>query len=864
MVRGLTRADLPALNPLRSRTNDDFAIAFLDAAAMAVDNIAFYSERISNEAYLRTATERRSLEGLARLVGYQVGPALAATLDLAFTVTSTPGTSPLVPIPVHTAAQSTPDPGMAPVVVETLAEVLGNPSWNVIRPRPRKSHPVTPPAAAAGGVVVMLAGNVSPLVPGDGLLYRSGSALQFGIVAEVRVLTLVPNLPDAPGSPARTEVRVDPVSTEVKGNLQDGPPGAVPAAVPAAWAWAGPSIDADDLASELASRALSLEQMIEALQGSAGTPGEAWIYPRRASLFGSTAPLGSDLLSVTIQEAIRKAPGADNVLHQHLAGTIAALPWESATVATVTGTGPREVFLHGEVDVEPGSTIVLRDRSIWGAYRVESVAQEGLAAQSVSGRATRVVVDRNTGLDQFSIRRTTAFTGRRRCPLAAVPAPETLPLDQMELDGLYLGLTSGRRIVVSGTTAEIGSSTVAHATALSEVHHDLVARTTMVRFADYLPVALRRSSVTVAGNVAPASVGQSRSEVLGSGNASIPFQRFALRQPPLTYLPEASPRGRTNTLQIWVDGIRWDEVPHMLNAGPDDRCFTVREHGATTVVEFGDGVTGARLPTGAGNVSAVYRSGGGADGRVRSGQVSMLLTRPAGVSGVRNPVPGVGGMDAEDVTSVRANAPLRNQTIDRVVSLPDYAAFARAFSGVAKAHAVGILGLERRGVLLTVAGANGDPIGSGTPSGDALRAALGTAGDPRVLVTLVPHHHRNFRLQALVRTAPERRRRDVLAAAEQSLRINFSFDRRDLGEPVAASELVATLQRVPGVVAVTITHLWALEPGSMTGPPAGSPPAALTATVPSADTAFTDAAHPPGGAEILVLDPAPITWEVLP
>ncbi|HWQ18765.1 MAG TPA: hypothetical protein VN455_03235, partial [Methanotrichaceae archaeon] len=46
---------------LRTRRSDDPAIALIDAWATVADVLTFYQERIANEGYLRTATERRSV-----------------------------------------------------------------------------------------------------------------------------------------------------------------------------------------------------------------------------------------------------------------------------------------------------------------------------------------------------------------------------------------------------------------------------------------------------------------------------------------------------------------------------------------------------------------------------------------------------------------------------------------------------------------------------------------------------------------------------------------------------------------------------------------------------------------------------------
>ena len=51
------------LRNLKTRDPNDFAIALLDAWATVADVLTFYHERIANEGYLRTATERRSSSG---------------------------------------------------------------------------------------------------------------------------------------------------------------------------------------------------------------------------------------------------------------------------------------------------------------------------------------------------------------------------------------------------------------------------------------------------------------------------------------------------------------------------------------------------------------------------------------------------------------------------------------------------------------------------------------------------------------------------------------------------------------------------------------------------------------------------------
>src|SRR5258708_6404719 len=87
----LSGSGQPALSGLTTRDNDDFSIALLDAWATVGDVLTFYQERIANEAYLRTATERLSVLELARLIDYQLRPGVAANTYLAFTLEDAPG-----------------------------------------------------------------------------------------------------------------------------------------------------------------------------------------------------------------------------------------------------------------------------------------------------------------------------------------------------------------------------------------------------------------------------------------------------------------------------------------------------------------------------------------------------------------------------------------------------------------------------------------------------------------------------------------------------------------------------------------------------------------------------------------------------
>lgn len=78
----------------------DLGVLLVDLFAYMGDVVLYYQDRIANESFLPTATERRSVLNLLRLIGYELRPAVAATADLTLTFKPVPaGQSSLVTIP---------------------------------------------------------------------------------------------------------------------------------------------------------------------------------------------------------------------------------------------------------------------------------------------------------------------------------------------------------------------------------------------------------------------------------------------------------------------------------------------------------------------------------------------------------------------------------------------------------------------------------------------------------------------------------------------------------------------------------------------------------------------------------------------
>ncbi len=130
-------AQTPPLEQVRrgltTRASDDPALALLDGWATVADVLTFYQEHIANEGYLRTATERRSVLELARLLGYAPRPGVASTVYLAYTVDDNFKETAL--IDVGARSQSVPGPGELPQSFETVEKLAARAAWNLLKPR---------------------------------------------------------------------------------------------------------------------------------------------------------------------------------------------------------------------------------------------------------------------------------------------------------------------------------------------------------------------------------------------------------------------------------------------------------------------------------------------------------------------------------------------------------------------------------------------------------------------------------------------------------------------------------------------------------------------------------------------------------
>lgn len=887
MLARLSSTNFAALANLTARDDTDFGIALCDAAAVMLDVLSFYQERIANENYLRTALERRSILELAELIGYELAAGVAASTHLAFTLQEAPGLPSAsvepVTIPIGTRVQSVPGPDEQAQSFETVEAVEARVEWNALSAQTRLAW-----QPLLGDTELYLAGVATTLQAGDAILIV-GQERERDLGSEnwdIRVLSAVE--PDS----VRGRTRV---------TWQDGLGHSVPLIHPAAEA---PKV---------------------------------YVFRQRAAFFGYNAP-DPRLMG---KEADLDASGLT-------IGTGSGLEWNGYTI---DNDALNLDAAYPKVTANSWFALVSNEAGVGSAslpgyvelYRAKTVSVISRTAFGLSGKITRIVpdTDENLKATRYSIRETLVLAQSELLETVARPILYPLFGSEIMLGSVQADLAPGRTLAVSGkrqrvvladraknltlemgdggvvalkpgdslcldaapekiisgavyalTPAEFGAAlrgagllrlrlrdrdgrigtldvaanlirlqvsakedvTVSEIVAIDDPETAVAhgRDTTTLLLSAALAYVFERESVRINANVAPATHGESVSETVGSGNAATTNQSFQLRQAPLTQVSAATPSGRASTLELRVNDLLWREVPSLYGQPATDPVYTLAtdDAGRTRIV-FGDGIEGARLPSGQDNLRARYRKGVGLSGNVDAGKLGNLLSRPHGVSGVVNPQAASGGQDAEGLESARENAPLTVLTLERAVSVQDYEDFSRSFAGISKAHAAWIAAGPGRGVFVSISGEAGATVASTSDTYINLLASLRKYGDPLLPLRITSYRPAAFKLRAAIKVTPDAESGKVLEDADAALRAAFSFDARRFGLMVSADEVMAVLHAVIGVEAVNVLYLYRPDQGLT---PRREP--RLFAALPQASlTALPEA------AELLLLDAAPIELE---
>lgn len=815
MLRAIARE--PAFARLTTRESDDPAITVLELWAAVADVLTFYQERIANESFLRTAVHRDSVLRLVRMLDYQLRPGLAATARLVFTAEQ----DHTVSIPVGLKVMSTPGQDERPQIFETVETV--NADWRLNRlpvlPPPQVVNPLAkdrPAAFLTNDAAGWLAAKT--LMPKDKVVLFSGTGgsgggASFTSVADVMSWGLPPRVTAAPqvwGPPADFAIDFDfwashtrPFLSLLSGAAED------------------PNAPEEKEVQEVRVEGdrFLLVWTTPVVKDVWTASTEARAFREKMKVFGYDAP--DRFASVTVSGD----PATPSWGHVDVEFGLSANPLPLDRSYKELAAGEQLLIYEKGKDPQPVTVTAVSE----GEEVLGTLATGSLADHRHRGTVTRVTIDPFVAIDD---RRdvTVYWLKGLRIPLWAADFPALIDTgslyvpavrldeagDVLEIGRTIVGkelksgfairltdLDEGRQVLLEDHTAQPVAGTLTSRGIETIENQDFL----VLEVASLSPIQLEARTAVLLGNVAEATHGETvPGEPLGDGDAASAFQRFALRKKPLTYVPSTQSARGVAELQVMINGEKWEETDSLYAQAPTARVYTARQaDDGTTVLQFGDGVTGSRLPTGRGNVIATYRQGVGLEGRVRARQLDILLTRPPGLKSAINPSPAEGGADPETLDGAREAAPTTVKTFGRAVSLLDFESLALESGLVAKARATWVwVGLEKA-IHLTVGGQEG-----GLFSPEALadfHSGLTTQRDPNHPLLLANVCRVAVVLNARIVVDDSHVTETVRKAARAALLDAFTFDNVPFARPVHLSDVYRVLQEVTGVTYVDIDLL---------------------------------------------------------
>lgn len=788
----LTRiASSPELGGLTTRRDDDYSITLLDLWAAVADILTFYQERYANEAFLRTSVFRDDLERITNLIGYRLRAGVAAQTLIAFTLDA----GKELTVSAGQKVQSVPPAGQQPQTFETLAPVWASARLNRLRVFPA---PVSYTPLGAGTTDAVLdrlqgPGLSASFSAGDNILLFTDVSTNRQEEKKIAALTAIDDLVTL----RWTEPVLHTATAALKfkrtfrlfGHNHPAtyseaflPNPAEPTLV----RWRIVNLAAGDFNTG-PGNTLNLDSSYKDLQVG------------QKLLVSDTAAAGKKTL-VTIQ-SIRQS----SVQFRIQAETVTVLEVEPVAGGTVPGPVDRRNVVVYELE---GPALMFSDKRYPVSHSGDTVYVPGVCRTDAEGPAIEAgrTIERNSykagatlRVTELEKKRSVILTDAKGNTLAATirDTPVLVPADVVPGEFCHIAI----QLVFEGA------------------------------------LSLDPATSVLLGNVAPASHGETvRDEILGSGDASVAFQRFGLRKSPLTYLPAATEQSMASTLSLLVNGTRWSETPQLYGQSGTAPVFeAIPAADGSTVLQFGDGVTGARLPTGPGNLAATYRVGSGLAGRVAAGSLTNLLEKPAGLSQATNPQAAEGGADSEPLAQARTNAPRTVRTFGRIVSLDDFADQVTASGEIAKASATWIYDGLDSGVHLTVAGQEG-----ATFSAQKLRDLglnLKAVRDPNHRLLIANYIPVFITFRGGIGIDPAYDSDAVMEAVTQAVQNFFNFDNLGLGQSVALSDLYRVVQDVPGVLFADVDELLFKKP-------AGMSPGAYISYLASRGVAFLPALQP--------------------
>ncbi len=829
----------PVLQPWTHRTPDDPGIALLESASILGDILTFYQDLYANEAFLRTAQWRDSVAQLVRLLGYRLKPGLGGQGRFAFEIKGTATITVPAGFPLKAQLDGTTDSAD----FQTLADLTAYPflsRFNLYRPRKYKSH------LGAGAYRFELASvdgaTDAPSVAAAGL--KKGDRLFLApdeSMWSVSGTTFTAQQPHQIVTVSKVTTTLGRVIVEIDGHLAN--------------TWS--------------------------------TPVTAYRVGRTFHHFGYNAPVKTVTNQLDSSKKITGSIQGDTEFRRHLA-------FDCGDSGANIDLPPDFLPLDQEVnDLSVGAKLIItgltdrQDYELTGTLdrftlvrTIKSLRAGPIQWGSLSGSPTFVTLNQ----DFFPINASNAATDIRNIRVFEVLGP-ALTLRHRATFRNKKFTTSHKTLCFYGTQAEALALVNRPLLLQRDADSKIVELTCTSATSDFdpgpdrdatnpwmwdlafdkLPLPFKHRhfdettpAVTVFGNLIDADQGKTeKTAILGNGDARQTFQTFKLPKSPLTFHTSASATPpEVPSLTIYVNNREWSRVDSFFGRGPLEEIYVVRTDSSNaSYVQFGDGETGARLPSGLQNVTALYRTGSGAHGVIKPGTKVQAGARLDNLD--KADLPGVisGGADPEPANQARTAAPGKVQSLGRLVSLADYESELLSIGGVTRAAAAWDDYDGVPSVVLTVLLAAGE-----ANEFDAVRTKIGeyqrSRGPNRFPVVVTQGLLRYVYLDVQYAFDPRLLRDDVELAMRTALGLApddttppsglFALGDRRFGEAEYATRIEGTLQNVPGIRWCKVTALGLLasgdDPSKLTSP-ADPKPLAEILTCADVEVLQLDATH---------------------
>lgn len=528
----------------------------------------------------------------------------------------------------------------------------------------------------------------------------------------------------------------------------------------------------------------------------------------------------------------------ETIARQIVPGDTAVLTCSKQTLLTSVSTAANQINYVTNPNPPPGAT-PLQIPIPYTQLAVNLVAGDPTQFKGTSGAAYYAWTSVGELIDPPATRvcwQSSSTTGYSQVTLSTV-APAVLPTGNGQQQNVFLEDANGL-----GVEGEITFETTAQSSVL------------MIIIANSAPAFTLPLRLLL--NLVPVNCGKTvTGEVLGTGNGAILGQDFILQKTPVTYVQSGaaaslSGDGFSSTVQIWVNGIEWTEVPTLYDQPPTAQVFATEEdEQGQTHVKFG-----TRLPTGA-TIVANYRFGGGANSPSAGSLVTIMNPLP-GLGSIRNPVAVGGGADADSPSHIQQLAPQSVLTFNRAVSLDDFEAIAGTANGVTRVKAVvGFNGISQRPRITIWVGDDSAAVGSA-------QTALAGACDPNNVPSVMLATEIDITITATIIYDPKYDP-DTLQTAIEAALVDadtgmglFGPKSIGIGEGVYDSQIYAACM-VPGVISVQDLVFSPPDDSSATDGSSGTRSNVPNTNFlgPAAQPQCTDHFHDPRVSGFFVLDP---------